>query len=156
MIPLNTVEELITSWIHQLQGSQFKINQSNTSFIWSSLYETSPIGVIDPQPNYINTLLLIKSSIFPIPTMKKAKILLDNLKKLENHYGRNTSKNDNRWLSRCIDLDILWWGNLYIHTDELTLPHPRLLHRNFVIKPLAEVLDRSQEIKKINEARWFI
>ena len=65
-------------------------------------------------------------------------------------------EDNKKWQSRCLDLDILWWENLNYEDDELTLPHPRFLNRNFVITPLAEVLNRSQKIDKLIDKRWQI
>ena len=60
------------------------------------------------------------------------------------------------WLSRCLDLDILWWEDFSFKDEELILPHPRFMNRNFVISPLSEVLSRTQKVKKIEEPRWLI
>ena len=57
--------------------------QISCKLFWSSIYETLPHGVENEQPNYLNTLLLIKSNSFPKPSNKKAKLLLKELKKLE-------------------------------------------------------------------------
>ena len=61
-----------------------------------------------------------------------------------------------KWLSRCLDLDILWWEDFCFKDEELILPHPRFMNRNFVISPLSEVLSRTQTVKKIEEPRWLI
>ena len=61
-----------------------------------------------------------------------------------------------KWLSRSLDLDILWWEDFYCKDEELILPHPRFMNRNFVISPLSEVLSRIQKVKKIEEPRWLV
>ena len=122
--------------------------------MWTSLYETNPYGVLDDQPNYINTLLLIKSNVFPKPSYKKAKYLLIKFKELENDYGRVLTAKKNLWESRCLDLDIIWWENLYVIDDFLTLPHPRFMNRNFVITPLAELLGKDQKVEKLSNKKW--
>ena len=131
-------------------------NYSKDIFKWSSLYETDPYEVSSNQPNYINTLLLINSASLAKPSIKKAKSLLNKLKQLEVNFGRNKKEKDQRWISRCLDLDIIWWNDLYINDKELTLPHPRFMKRNFVISPLAEVLSRRQTVKKLNHPKWVV
>jgi len=150
------VEKLIKNWINQSQSLKKKIKSSKTIFSWSSIYETSPHGVIDDQPNYLNTLLLVKSNSFPNLTRKNAKYLLTELKNLEIHFGRTKTPNDKKWQSRCLDLDVLWWEDFYFKDEELTLPHPRFMNRNFVISPLSEILNRTQKIKKIETQKWPI
>ena len=95
------------------------------------------------------------SSILLISKLN-AKLLLKKLKKLEGFFGRKETPKGKKWLSRCIDLDILWWEDLHTIDEELTLPHPRFINRNFVITPLSEILSRSQKIKKYDNPRWTI
>ncbi len=148
------LETTIKEWIIKFQLTESLPNSSNTFFYWSSLYETTPHGTSDPQPNFINTVLLVKSTIFPEPSHTTAKFLLDQFKNFEQSYGRERSVEKNLWLPRSLDLDILWWENLYTDTNLLTIPHPRFVNRNFVISPLAEILSRSQKIERINDKRW--
>ena len=150
------VEEIINHWADQSNTKKEKNRKSNQSFLWSSIYETSPHGVENQQPNYLNTLVLAKSNYFPKPSTINAKLLLKELKKLESYFGREENSKGKKWLSRCLDLDILWWENLYVVDEELTLPHPRFVNRNFVITPLSEVLSKEQKIKKIQDKRWTL
>ncbi len=150
------LEELITDWINQFQSFSKENELSETIFIWSSIYESKPHGVNDYQPNYLNTLLLVKSNAFPKLTKKNAKSLLKEFKNLERNFGRKETPNNMKWISRCLDLDILWWEDFCFKDEELTLPHPRFMNRNFVISPLSEVLSISQKIKKLSEPRWSI
>ena len=150
------LEQIITNFISQSYTLKKEIEFSNTIFYWSSIYETKPYGVEGYQPNYLNTLLLVKSSSFPKPSTKKAKFLLKEFKNLERNFGRKDNSNNKTWLSRCLDLDILWWEDLHLMDEELTLPHPRFINRNFVISPLSEVLSITQKIKKLNDPRWII
>ena len=115
-----------------------------------------PHGVENEQPNYLNTLVLVKSNYFPKPSKINAKLLLKDLKNLERFFGRKETPKGKKWLSRCLDLDILWWEELHTFDYELQLPHPRFINRNFVISPLTEILSRSQKIKKFNDPRWSI
>ena len=82
------VEEIIKEWVDQSNTKKEENRKSKPNFIWSSIYETSPHGVENEQPNYLNTLVLVKSHYFPKPSNKKAKLLLKELKKLERFFGR--------------------------------------------------------------------
>jgi len=150
------VEEIIKEWVDQSNTKKEENRKSKPNFIWSSIYETSPHGVENEQPNYLNTLVLVKSNYFPKPSNKKAKLLLKELKKLERFFGREQTPKGKKWLSRCLDLDILWWEDFHTFDEELTLPHPRFMNRNFVITPLSEILSRSQKITKFADPKWSI
>ena len=94
----------------------------------SSLYETAAVGVTE-QPDFLNAVAEIGTSL---PAMA----LLDALLNLENLLGR---KRTFRWGPRVIDLDLLLYGNEQIALPGLTVPHPRLRERAFVLVPLAEI-----------------
>jgi 2-amino-4-hydroxy-6-hydroxymethyldihydropteridine diphosphokinase len=94
----------------------------------SSLYKTQPIGYIE-QDWFIN--LVIK-----IETEMDAPALLCSLKEIESRLGRVKT---HRWGPRSIDLDILFFNDDRIQTDELTVPHPLIQDRQFVLVPLAEI-----------------
>lgn len=94
----------------------------------SSLYETEPWGVKE-QPKFINMAVEVETHLGP-------EELLRNLKEIEKDLGRGESI---RWGPRVIDLDILFYDNLIINTPELTIPHPAIIERGFVLKPLSEI-----------------
>ena len=94
----------------------------------SPVYETPPWGVID-QPVFLNMVIKGEASLAP-------RQLLDHLKLLETHLGRLPSV---RYGPRKIDLDLLFYADLILDTPELTLPHPRLHERAFVLVPLTEL-----------------
>ncbi|MDD5059778.1 MAG: 2-amino-4-hydroxy-6-hydroxymethyldihydropteridine diphosphokinase [Candidatus Omnitrophica bacterium] len=94
------------------------------------LFETLPVGGPSGQPDYLNTALKIKTNIPPLTLLKK-------LKKIEIEMGRVPSV---RFGPRIIDLDILLYGDKVINSRKLTIPHPRMFKRDFVLKPLKEVL----------------
>ena len=150
------VEEIIKEWGNTSNTKKDENRKPNLNFLWSSLYKTSPHGVENEQPNYLNALVLAKSNYFPKPSTINAKLLLKELKKLEVFFGREKIPKGKKWLSRCLDLDILWWEDFHTIDKELILPHPRFMNRNFVITPLSEILDRSQKIKKFHDPRWSI
>lgn len=94
----------------------------------SSIYETEPAYVLD-QPRFYNIVLRAETSLQPLA-------VLHLLKKLEHQLGRVAGE---RFGPRLIDLDVLFYENLVLETPELTLPHPRLPERAFVLVPLAEI-----------------
>jgi 2-amino-4-hydroxy-6-hydroxymethyldihydropteridine diphosphokinase len=94
----------------------------------STLYETEPVGRSD-QPWFINQAVEAESGLSPWELLKR-------LKGIEKDMGREVSTPDG---PRLIDLDILLAEDTVIRTEELTLPHPRLAERNFVLVPLAEI-----------------
>lgn len=96
----------------------------------STFSETKPVGGPPAQGNYLNGALKIKTLLSP-------KALLKNLKKIEQELGRTKTV---RYGPRTIDLDILLYSDKIISTKELTIPHPRMFEREFVLKPLLEII----------------
>lgn len=94
----------------------------------SSLYETEPVGE-QPQAKFLNGVVAIKTSLSP-------QTLLHTLKQIETTVGR---QHRTRWGPREIDLDILIYGDLCLQTPKLTIPHPEMHLRRFVLVPLAEI-----------------
>ena len=94
----------------------------------SRVYETLPWGYTD-QPAFLNMTLKGETDLEPLP-------LLAHLKWLEIELGRLPAV---RWGPRRIDIDLLFYGYLVLHTDQLTLPHPGLHERAFVLVPLADL-----------------
>lgn len=93
----------------------------------SHLYKTAPIG--PPQPDYLNACILIETTLTP-------RMLLHRLLKVENQFGRVRHE---RWGARSLDLDLLLFGDQIIDLPGLTVPHPRLHERAFVLVPLMEI-----------------
>ncbi len=94
----------------------------------SSLYRTAPVGHAD-QPDFINAVAQIETGL-------AARALLEALLELERHHGRRRSFPN---APRTLDLDLLVYGNAMVHEEGLTLPHPRMHERAFVLAPLAEI-----------------
>lgn len=94
----------------------------------SSLYETEPFGVKD-QPSYLNAVLQIATTLPPIN-------LLTVTAEIEHRLGRVRNL---RWEARSIDIDILVYHDQVFCSETLTIPHPYLHKRNFVLIPLAEI-----------------
>ena len=95
---------------------------------WSSLYGSAPLGPID-QPDYINAVAEITTSLAPLE-------LLDQLQSLEQSQGRIKRRH---WGERCIDLDILLYGDEELQSERLNLPHHEMTNRSFVVQPLLEI-----------------
>jgi len=94
----------------------------------SKVYETSAAYVTD-QPAFLNMAVLASTGLEPLP-------LLWALKKLETELGRLPTF---RYGPRLLDIDILFYGDTVIVAPELTLPHPRMIEREFVLRPLADI-----------------
>jgi 2-amino-4-hydroxy-6-hydroxymethyldihydropteridine diphosphokinase len=94
----------------------------------SSLYDSDPVGVLD-QPPFLNAVAMLETDLEP-------RQLLWNLNLIESRLGRVRTE---RWGPRTIDLDILFYGNLVLDEPDLTLPHPEIANRAFVLIPLNEL-----------------
>ncbi|MBI4535924.1 MAG: 2-amino-4-hydroxy-6-hydroxymethyldihydropteridine diphosphokinase [Ignavibacteriae bacterium] len=101
----------------------------NTSVVWtSSIYETDPYGKPD-QPKFLNAAVELETSLMPGE-------LYEEVKAIENRLGRSSTE---RWGPREIDIDILVYDGL-VHKDErVTVPHPELEKRKFVLLPMSEI-----------------
>lgn len=96
----------------------------------SRIIETEPIGGPAYQPKFLNAALKIKTSLSPLSLLKK-------LKKIEHELGRIKTV---RFGPRAIDLDILFYADKIIRRRDLVVPHPRISERDFVLKPLSELV----------------
>ena len=96
----------------------------------STVIESSPVGGPAGQPDFLNAALRIDTKL-------SAFLLLKKLKEIEDQLGRVKTV---RFGPRVIDLDILLYGDKVKTGKTLTIPHPRMFKRDFVIKPLMEVI----------------
>ncbi|MGN7889595.1 2-amino-4-hydroxy-6-hydroxymethyldihydropteridine diphosphokinase [Dyadobacter sp. 22481] len=94
----------------------------------SAIYETAPWGITD-QPAFLNQVIEISTSLLPEDLLR---IILN----IEHDLGRVRYE---RWGARVIDIDILYFGQTVLDSARLTLPHPRIQDRRFVLAPLAEI-----------------
>ncbi|WP_374358090.1 2-amino-4-hydroxy-6-hydroxymethyldihydropteridine diphosphokinase [Chitinimonas sp.] len=99
----------------------------------SSLYRSAPVGYLD-QPDFINAVAGIETALSP-------DALLDGLWAVEERFGRERSF---RNAPRTLDLDLLLYGGQQIGTERLTVPHPRMHERSFVLRPLLEIAPQLQ------------
>jgi 2-amino-4-hydroxy-6-hydroxymethyldihydropteridine diphosphokinase len=97
----------------------------------SSDYATPPWGVMD-QPPFVNLCLAVETNLTP-------PALLARVQAVEQAFGRMRAQ-ERRWGPRPIDIDILAYDDVTLESADLTLPHPRLLERAFVLVPLAEIV----------------
>jgi 2-amino-4-hydroxy-6-hydroxymethyldihydropteridine diphosphokinase len=104
--------------------SDFTIHTGDISAAW----ETEPAYVLD-QPRFYNACCRVTTTLSPLDT-------LHALKRIETELGRQPGI---RFGPRLIDLDLLFYDDLILDSPELTLPHPRLAERAFVLVPLAEI-----------------
>jgi 2-amino-4-hydroxy-6-hydroxymethyldihydropteridine diphosphokinase len=96
----------------------------------SSDYRTPPWGVTD-QPPFVNAVIAIVTSLGPHDLLARAK-------DCERALGRDRGR-EQRWGPRTIDIDLLAYDDVVLADPDLTLPHPRLFERAFVLVPLAEI-----------------
>lgn len=94
----------------------------------SSFIETDPVGG-PPQGKFLNAAAELRTTLGP-------EELLDRLQEIENDLGRERTV---KWGPRTIDLDILLYGNDVIRTERLTVPHPLMHERGFVLRPLSKI-----------------
>jgi 2-amino-4-hydroxy-6-hydroxymethyldihydropteridine diphosphokinase len=110
----------------------------------SSDYTTPPWGDEDQDP-FINACIEIETSLDP-------HALLFVMQKVEQKFGRTRSK-DRQWGPRTLDLDLIAYDDVALKTPDLTLPHPRLFERAFVLAPLAEIApDRMIGGRRVRDA----
>ncbi|RLD60768.1 MAG: 2-amino-4-hydroxy-6-hydroxymethyldihydropteridine diphosphokinase [Bacteroidetes bacterium] len=96
----------------------------------SSLYQTEPWG-FDSKDLFLNQVVSVETTLNPMEVLVK-------VQEIENRLGR--VRTANRYSSRTIDIDILFYDNLTVDMKELQIPHPRLHERRFTLIPLLEVV----------------
>jgi 2-amino-4-hydroxy-6-hydroxymethyldihydropteridine diphosphokinase len=120
---LGNRESSLTEAVRRLQAdSELEVRRI------SDVYETAPVGFTD-QPSFLNMAVCLGADLDPVS-------LLRRLLAIEQEMGR---VRDVRWGPRNIDLDLLVHGEASLDTPELTLPHPRMGQRAFVLVPLKDV-----------------
>jgi 2-amino-4-hydroxy-6-hydroxymethyldihydropteridine diphosphokinase len=97
----------------------------------SDIYETEPWG-FEGTSDFLNQVIIINSALAPLG-------LLETLLQIETNLGRKRNI-DEGYVSRFIDIDILYYGDIVIDTEVLSIPHPRLHFRRFTLVPLVELL----------------
>ncbi len=113
-----------------LQTAVEKINQTFPVLKQSKCLWTDP-QYVTTQPRFLNQVILIQTNLAPL-------LLLEFLKNIEKSMGREISF---RYGPRLIDIDILYYGNDVFNNPQLTIPHPEISFRDFVLIPLSEIAD---------------
>lgn len=108
----------------------------------SKVYKSKPHGPQD-QPDYLNGAVYFQTRL-------EAEKLLDVLQNIENNNGRDR-ENSQRWGARTLDLDILFYNDEMINTERLTVPHPRICERAFVLLPLLDLMQKLGRNLNFNE-----
>lgn len=121
---LDSPEDHVTQAIESLRGLPGSILVSE-----SGLYRSSPMGPAD-QPDFINVVVALL-------TQANAYDLLRQLHEIERNHGR--VRDGERWGPRTLDLDLLAYAGQIINEDDLTVPHPGIAERNFVLLPWQEI-----------------
>jgi 2-amino-4-hydroxy-6-hydroxymethyldihydropteridine diphosphokinase len=104
-----------------------------TAFVTrSSLYETAPVGGPPGQGDFYNAVCAVETRLGPAGFLRETQAL-------ERRIGRLRETETARWGPRVIDIDILLWGGRAVEEPGLSVPHPRLAERAFVLVPLAEI-----------------
>jgi 2-amino-4-hydroxy-6-hydroxymethyldihydropteridine diphosphokinase len=110
----------------------------------SSLYRTAPVGILS-QPDFVNAVALLETTLAP-------EALLDALLDIEARFGRIRRERNG---PRTLDLDLLLYDDIELDLPRLTLPHPRLHLRAFVLLPLAEVAPDLAIPRRGSLAAWL-
>jgi 2-amino-4-hydroxy-6-hydroxymethyldihydropteridine diphosphokinase len=96
--------------------------------VYSSIYQTEAWGPIQ-QADFLNQVILVSTSLAP-------QACLTEMLAIEKEFGRERKE---RWGPRTLDLDILYYSDVVIAEADLTVPHPRIVDRKFILTPLAEI-----------------
>lgn len=132
--------------ISQIKNATDLIEKIETSKIIkkSSLYESLPVGYLD-QPNFINQVISLQTSLSPAELFERFQQIEFQLKRVKKIVNG----------PRTIDIDILLFNQEIILTNDLTIPHPRMLDRAFVMIPLLEI-EPNILVPKINNLKEIL
>ena len=111
-------------------------------------YVSEPIGSSSPQPDYINAVAMLSTSLSP-------RALLARLLAIERRHGRRRPRDAKPNAPRPLDLDLLLYGRIRMQSSSLILPHPRMHERAFVLRPLIDVAPAAT-IPGRGLARYFL
>ena len=107
------------------------LNQTYGPIELSGVYQTAPWG-FESEDDFLNMCVGFK-------TRQSVELVLNKCQEIELELGRSRSNREERYSSRNIDLDILYYGDNEIETDNLVVPHPRIYSRRFVLVPLLDI-----------------
>ncbi|NOQ24744.1 MAG: 2-amino-4-hydroxy-6-hydroxymethyldihydropteridine diphosphokinase [Bacteroidales bacterium] len=95
----------------------------------SSIYETAPWG-FESEQDFLNQVIIVSTSLSPIQVLRKCQIIEDRLGRV---------RKSEQYISRTMDIDILFYNDEIMNTSELIIPHERLHQRRFTLEPLVEI-----------------
>jgi len=145
---LNPVQQVKSAMIALANIPNTRVTQK------SSLYQTAPVGYEADQlgqvPDFINAVVALETDLAPLA-------LLDALLEIENNAGRERPYPN---APRVLDCDLLLYENIRLNTSKLTLPHPRMHTRGFVLLPLFEIaphlsLENHGKIAQLIQSQQF-
>ena len=100
----------------------------------SALYESEPWG-FESDNSFINSVICCETTLSPHEVLKKTQ-------SIERELGRTQKSVDGHYHDRTIDIDILLYDDLTVNEPDLKIPHPLMRQRDFVMKPLSEIIDK--------------
>ena len=109
---------------------RLKALRSSSHLLVSTVFETDPVGCPPDSPAFYNAIIEFETDLSPL-------ILLEETQRIEQSMGREEIREKNA--PRPIDLDLLYYGDLHITNPDLEIPHPRMMEREFVLRPLREI-----------------
>ncbi|TAG03614.1 MAG: 2-amino-4-hydroxy-6-hydroxymethyldihydropteridine diphosphokinase [Betaproteobacteria bacterium] len=98
----------------------------------SPVYQTAVVGSSQVQPDYLNLVVSVETQLAPLPLWRE-------LTAIESKIGRRRNDHEPRNSARVVDIDVLLYDQLRIESRELTVPHPRMHERAFVLRPLQDI-----------------
>jgi 2-amino-4-hydroxy-6-hydroxymethyldihydropteridine diphosphokinase len=116
--------------VETVRAAMSALSEGGEVIARSSLYETAPVGWID-QPSFVNAVVALRIAEAP-------EALLEKLFALERRFGRERGNSVSKG-PRTLDLDLLMVDDMIVNTPMLSLPHPALAERRFVLAPLGEI-----------------
>lgn len=116
----------------QIFSDTHRLIEKNIGFItcFSSIYQTPPWG-FKSKRDFWNQITIVTTRLNPTQ-------ILNQIAEIESHFGRE--RTPGKYLSRKMDIDILFFDNLVYESENLTIPHPQIENRKFVLVPLAEII----------------
>jgi 2-amino-4-hydroxy-6-hydroxymethyldihydropteridine diphosphokinase len=135
-----------------LSSAAEALNEVSEVIALSSFYQTRPVGG-PPQPDFINAVIIIETSLEPEELLLVAQAI-------EGAHGRERNENTVKWGPRFLDIDLIKCDEMLINSSDLTIPHPRAHEREFVLRPWNEIdpaatLPGFGAISRLLESRQF-
>ena len=116
--------------LHHLREAIARLHTPQVQVVrCASVYETEPVGYDTPQPMYLNTVVQVSTTLEPLALLQHVLAVEQAGGRVRTHYGN----------PRTIDIDIVLYEGVRMQTEQLTLPHPRMHRRAFVLIPLVEI-----------------